>query len=461
MHISTSITLNSIVSNAIYSIKLAVKEYKNSTKFRQVSDSDGAKLFSIMTAENKSNSDFNQLNVKIPKDEFLEKNPPNVVFALMESFGTHFLLLDKPKSRDLLGELRAHFEKDFLYLNFISEGDGTSDTLHRFFIRSPLNNISQSSIKRKSFQSNMFKPYKDAGYKVIFITSGNGDWQNLEAFSRHLGVDEFFDEHFLRQKYPESAKLTGTWGVPDEFMFRYAEEVLKQEQNPVFIFLLSITNHPPYKMPQNQQRRQYFLSDSEKNRLQNLINNFDVNEIMNTYFYANNELGKFISHIKADNKTIIAATGDHNLRGIGYPNEEEIALSHAVPFYLYLPEKYRVNNNAKYFPDTVASHKDIMPTLYENSLSEQNYLKTGCNLTNEIELKNNPWCNYGYNTELIILDNGIFNLQNSRYYHWQDKNKLISEKQSSNIPDSEKAIIERGKKYTEFLDWMINKMAMD
>ncbi|MBO4575637.1 MAG: sulfatase-like hydrolase/transferase [Neisseriaceae bacterium] len=461
IHISQSTTLNSIVSNAIYSIKLAVKEYKNSAKFIAVSDEDGQKLFSILTAENKEKSDFNQLIVQTPKSEFLEQNQPNVVFALMESFGTHFLLLDEPKNRDLLGALRYHFDNDFLYLKFISEGDGTSDTLHRFFIRSPLDNISQSSIKNKSFATNMFQPYKDAGYKIIFITSGNGGWRNLETFAKHLGVDEFIDEHFLKMYYPQSDKLSATWGVPDEFMFQYAEEKLKQEKQPVFIFLLSITNHPPYQLPENSQRKQFSLSEDEKNRFQNMSKNYDMNEIMNTYLYANNALGEFISHIKKDNKTIIAATGDHNMRGIGYPNEEEIALGHAVPFYLYIPKNYQQYNNAQYSPDIVGSHKDIMPTLYENSLSEKSYIRTGCNLTQLQEIDKNSWCGYGYNTEVLILQNGMFNLYKNSYHRWQDKNYLIAEQQSSDIPNIEKNIIERGKQYTPFLNWTINKMAME
>ena len=43
----------------------------------------------------------------------------------------------------------------------------------------------------------------------------------------------------------------------------------------------------------------------------------------------------------AEYLTYIAATGDHKLRGIGYlDHPDEAMFGHAVPFYLYIPEKY-------------------------------------------------------------------------------------------------------------------------
>lgn len=252
--ISSSKTLNSIVSNSVYSINLAFKEYKNSTSFIKVNQNDGQKIFSDILGASKK-GEFDELIAQTPKNEILKQNPPNVVFALMESFGTHFLLSLDNAQRDLLGELREHFRDDYLFLRFVSEGDGTSDTLHRFFIRSPLNNISQSSIKNKFFPTNMFEPYKKAGYKIVFITSGNGNWRNLQSFCENLGVDEFYDENFLKSYYPQSSELSATWGVPDEFAFEFAKQKLNQSKEPVFVFLLSITNHPPYQTPKTYQKQ--------------------------------------------------------------------------------------------------------------------------------------------------------------------------------------------------------------
>ena len=432
---------------------MAFKEYKNSTSFIKVNQNDGQKIFSDILGASKK-GEFDELIAQTPKNKIFKENPPNVVFALMESFGTHFLLSLDNTQRDLLGELREHFRDDYLFLRFVSEGDGTSDTLHRFFIRSPLNNISQSSIKNKFFPTNMFEPYKKAGYKIVFITSGNGNWRNLQSFCENLGVDEFYDENFLKSYYPQSSELSATWGVPDEFAFEFAKQKLNQSKEPVFIFLLSITNHPPYQTPKTYQKTTFDLSSLEKSRFKNLEKGGDINEILNTYRYANDTLGKFITQIKKDNKTIIAATGDHNMRGIGYSDETQIALGHGVPFYLYIPQIYR--KNIVYDKNTVGSHKDIMPTLYENSLFEQNYIRTGCNLLAK-QTHNNPFCGYGYNTEVIITKNGVFNLYKKTYHKWENIDKLISQSQISDIDEAE--LIKRASQYTPFLDYIINKMA--
>ena len=62
---------------------------------------------------------------------------------------------------------------------------------------------------------------------------------------RQQGAHEFIDQQTLRQRYPEAQ--IGTWGVPDEYMFRYMEERLAEADRagqPLFIMALSTTHHP-------------------------------------------------------------------------------------------------------------------------------------------------------------------------------------------------------------------------
>ena len=91
------------------------------------------------------------------------------------------------------------------------------------------------------------------------------------------------------------------------------------------------------------------------------------------------------------------------MRAISYPAPNEIALGHSVPFYLYVPPTYR--SNAEYHPERAGSHKDILPTLYNLSLSEIPYYQTGCNLT--APTVDSSWCGYGYNPEVLITKHGF------------------------------------------------------
>lgn len=61
-------------------------------------------------------------------------------------------------------------------------------------------------------------------------------------------------------------------------------------------------------------------------------------------------------------------TGDHNILGVDYAADSDIALARAVPFYLYVPPGYR--GQSTYDPSRPGSHKDILPTLYHLSLPD-------------------------------------------------------------------------------------------
>ena len=456
--VSPSATLNKLVLNPVTALSWAWSEYRAGSQFRPVGDEKGRELFSAMLGHAVAAPQWRELEAVTPDNPAAAAGRPNVVFALMESMSTHMMQLDNPQ-RDLLGRLRPHFAEDWVFYRFVSEGNGTSDSLHRLFVRSPLNNISQTAAKNKTFPGNMFEPYIKAGYRVVYITAGNGGWRDFDNFTKHLGVHEFVDETALKHRYPEAE--SGAWGVADGYMFRYAAERLEQaarDKQPVFIFMMSVTNHPPYHLPAGIQRQNFAFSQTELARFAQLGGEEQIREVFNTYRYANDELGAFISRAKAEGNTIIAASGDHNIRGVGYPDAGELALGHAVPLYLYAPPAYR--GHTRYDPQRVGSHKDIMPTLYTLSLSQRPYFRTGCNLLGE-NPSDNPWCGYGYNSEATILPQGVIDPANGQFHPWQDEKKLLSAATAAPLPPEAAAVAERSKNYGAFLDWMINRVATE
>lgn len=454
MQISAAPQINKLVPNALTSLSWAVNEYRNSNDFHPVSDEDGSRLISTLL-DKKTDADLTQLFAQTAANAAVEKHRPNVVLTVMESMSAHLLNMDNPE-RDLLGELGKHWQQDWVYRKFVSEGDGTSDTLHRFFVRSPRLNLSQSLAKNKTFPGNMFKPYLDAGYRVVYITAGNGGWRDFDTFLRHLGVNEIIDENTLKTHYPEAK--SDTWGVPDEFMFRYAEEELARAEKsgtPVFIMMMSVTNHPPYRLPAPHQAKNFRLDEQEQKRLANLASGKELNEIFNTFRYSNDQLGRFIGKVKTiAPDTIIAATGDHNMRAIGYPESADAALGHSVPFYLYVPQAYR--GNAEYHPERAGSHKDILPTLYNLSLSKSRSYQTGCNLT--APQPDSAWCGYGYNPEVIITERGFYHQHSKAFHKWDNKNIQTAESRPSTPDNEDQAIIRRASAYTPFLEWQINRI---
>lgn len=457
--ISSYSILNQFVPNGLIAFDWAYKGYRTNSQFNTISEKDRKRAMMAFFGKKKANSVSIFMN-RVAKNPFVDKNPPHVVLSIMESMGSHFFLFDN-SGRDLLGSLRRHWQHDWIFSRFISEGDGTIDSLNRFFVRSSVDKISQSSAQNGDFVSNMFIPFRKKGYKIIYITAGNGSWRNLNQFLPHLGVDEFIEQNTLIREFPE-AKL-GTWGIDDEYMFKYAEKRLVQAEKDgehVMIMMMSVSNHPPYRIPASHRYINYTFSPAELERLKNLGSETEIRDIFNTFRYSNQQLGDFIDWIKSTNlqsHTIIAATGDHNLRGIGYSSQKELALSHAVPFYLYVPDEYRTNTF--YDKTRIGSHKDILPTLYALSLSDTAYYQTGCNLV--AEKLDKTWCNVGYNPHVIIDKHGAYSLIDNYFLPWQATTGLLLKESTREMSPDKKQILLRMQSFTTLLYWQISKQILD
>ncbi|MDR0806333.1 MAG: sulfatase-like hydrolase/transferase [Enterobacteriaceae bacterium] len=446
--------LNMFTPNGLMALNWAIKAHSEYNHFADATDEQGQALLSRFL-DKPTPASLAPFNAKTGSNPLAKSNPPNVVLAVMESMGYHLEYFDRP-DRDLFGALREHWASDWRFERFISEGDGTIDTLNRFFVRSPMSGISQSSAQSIDFASNMFKPFLANGYKVIFVTSGNGSWRNLNQFLPQLGVSEFMEQNGLKKRYPEAPM--GTWGVPDEYMFRYMEERLAEADKKgehVMIMSMSTTHHPPYKVPDSYQKTDIKLSDAEKQRLSNLATGDELQEVLHTLRYTNDQLGKFISWVKskpAGSHTIIAATGDHNIRGIDYPDAHERVLNHGVPFYLYVPTAYRYQSH--FDVARVGSHKDIMPTLYQLSLSDTPYYRTGCNLL--AQNLDSIWCQ-GYNPEVVITQQGAYIMTGKGEFRpWAANNGMMIGDPQPMTAEQEK-LFNRWSAFTELLSWQINR----
>jgi phosphoglycerol transferase MdoB-like AlkP superfamily enzyme len=301
---------------------------------------------------------------------------------------------------------------------------------------------------------NILTPYKLRGYRTLFITSGNGSWRNIASFLKQLGFDEVVEQSDLIRKYP-NAKL-GTWGTYDEFSFRYAKERLDEaEKNHevLFVMMLSITNHPPYTVPETFTKLPHRIDGHMVQRLSTL--SYPADSIIETFQYANDTIGQFIRNIEEKplgKHTIIAVTGDHNIRGVPYPDPSESALAHAVPFYLHVPTEYQAAVELTYDPKRVGSHKDILPTLYSLSLSDTPYYRRGVNmLAKDVA---SPWY-FGYNEEVAITEKGAFTLAAPHsFFPWSDSESLRVANGKNISPDMLPEI-ERFKAYKSIMNWQL------
>ncbi|GAK82880.1 phosphoglycerol transferase [Vibrio ponticus] len=153
-------------------------------------------------------------------------------------------------------------------------------------------------------------------------------------------------------------------------------------------------------------------------------------KIYETYQYANNALGHFISEIKSSplgEKTIISASGDHRLREYSISFPEDLGTAHSVPFYLYVPDNILKHTNYKYQANRIGSHRDIFPTLYAFSLSNAKYTSLGGR--NLLAVNDIPEP-YAHNNGVTLTNAGASYASNSTtLYPWKNSNDLTVNKQ--------------------------------
>lgn len=358
-----------------------------------------------------------------PKNTFIKNNPPSVVFFVMESFASHLTYYNSD-SFNVLGEFKTHFESDYTFMNFLPGDIGTIGTFESLIMNTPKRPeskyITQSAYAYSSYKTSMALPYKNAGYETIFIYGGNIGWRNIGEFVALQGFDKVEGEGAMNPSYERNQ-----WGVYDEYLFDYVLKKLNENTGkPKFIFVLTTSNHPPYKLPSTYKQLPLSVPDDMKREL---ASDTDlVEKRMIAYQYATRKLGKFMDDIKISklgSNTIVAATGDHSFHFFNY-GKEKLLKTLSVPFYLFVPNNYKKNG---YDKSAFGSHIDIMPTLYNLSLSEQKYYALGQNM---IDTKEE---HYSANaTGVVLSENGGIEYSKhdkvENYYKWQNGQNLLLER---------------------------------
>ncbi|ELI9684863.1 LTA synthase family protein, partial [Vibrio vulnificus] len=298
-NVSDNKLLNIITPNAFMALDWAKSDYKKQSKFEPISAQ--AVEAQMMKVLGQPTPYF-----VTPENAYLAENPPHVVMALMEGMGTNVLIEDDAQSNDLLGTLREGFEQDFVFKRFMAGTSATIDSIVMMLMHSDVPTISHSSAQKKPLASSAVLPYKQAGYRVVFIYGGNGMWRNLSNYLPVQGFDQVYDENSIKNAFPDAAKHADTWGVPDEFTFKFARKVLDDATQPTLIYIMTVTNHSPFRAPSDYQAKTVKASE----RLKTLLGPMEkeADDLLQAYQYANDSLGQFVQGVKQSplaEKTVI------------------------------------------------------------------------------------------------------------------------------------------------------------
>lgn len=288
-------------------------------------------------------------------------NRPHVVVALMEGMGRTEFEIDSP-TNDMLGRLRSELKDAYVFKNGVSSTAGTFPSLESLVFDTPYTPLSQSRYGQKAFDFANTRDFKKAGYTTVFLTSGTEKWRNIDENFPRQGFDRIIGAGKLKARFPQAE--FGTWGVGDEWTFKYAEELLTeadQRGEKLLMVILSVTNHPPHHVPDgvkvnpvNTTELPFFVKDDRNGKEPPLM--------LQTYQYAASALGDFVHALRQDGllkHTVIAASGDHNTR-FKFDSPAAWYCQQAVPVLFWLPKTI---SNAAIDPERWVGHRDIFPTV--------------------------------------------------------------------------------------------------
>jgi phosphoglycerol transferase MdoB-like AlkP superfamily enzyme len=428
--VSSNAFINKTAINCFFTFLAAVKEHGSEEKTDYIEAAgykdDIRRAFADYLDEDINNipSDDPQdsLTVNIALDAEIEALKPNVILIVMESLGSDLIKYNS-SDFDVLGELQKHFDSDTVFYNFVPayhSTDGSIESVISNVARKPSGlKLSQSKYAYNKYKHSGPVPYKAKGYETVFIYGGNTAWRNIGNYMSNLGFDKVYGEKGMNMGYSGNE-----WGIYDEFLFDYIFKTMESNEKRKFIYSVSTTNHPPYSLPDNYIAKPLNPPQSLQNKI---IGGDLAQKRFKTYQYANEMLGRFITKIKnskyADN-TIIAVTGDHNFKNAYSYSSEELLSQTGVPFYLYIPEKIKKRDiDVSVF----GSYLDIMPTLYNLSLSDVSYTAMGTDLLSQKAKKNRVYTT----SNDMAADNQcavIYKFQDeaaSKYYLWEKDGSAI------------------------------------
>ncbi len=240
----------------------------------------------------------------------------NVVMILMESMSAH-LLQNFGQPKQLTPFLDSLYQQSCVYQNCYSAGIHTNHGMYATLYSFP------AIMKRNAMKGSAIPVYsglptvlKENGYRNLFFMTHESQYDNMNAFFRTNGFDEIYAE----ENYPPEKKAN-SFGVQDDFLYEYALPILNERakaDEPFFCVLLSISNHPPYVIPE------YFHPKSTKPEEQIVE-------------YADWSIAQFMNEAHKQpwfNNTIFVLLGDHG-KLVGTPDCEMPQSYNHVPFIIF------------------------------------------------------------------------------------------------------------------------------
>lgn len=241
----------------------------------------------------------------------------NLILIQMESTN-NFVINRTLDDKEITPFLNQLMKQDTFYFDRYFQTAGTGRTADSEFssLNSSYVKAGQIAHQEHDDKSLYALPHAltDVGYSAWAFHGFEPDFWNRENIYPTLGFSHFYSQFDFEQD-----EVIG-WGLGDRSFYRQTSEILTQASEPFFAFLVSLTNHYPFFIPQKFKTSSFDTSELNDSEVR-------AERIFAHYFhavqYADHALSEFFAALKQKglyDNSIIVLYGDHY--GINKQNSE-------------------------------------------------------------------------------------------------------------------------------------------
>lgn len=290
----------------------------------------------------------------------------NLILIQLES-ANNFVINRTLDDKEITPFLNQLIKKDTFYFDRYFQTAGTGRTADAEFSTLNSSYVKAGQIAHQEHADKRLyalpHALADAGYTAWAFHGFEPDFWNRENMYPTLGFSRFYSQYDFEQD-----ELIG-WGLGDRSFYRQTSEILTQANEPFFAFLVSLTNHYPFFIPQKFKTSSFDTRELDDSEVR-------AERIFAHYFhsmqYSDQALSEFFAALKQKglyDNSIIVIYGDHYGINKQNPKYENLMTQYLgreygyedmlnVPLLIHIPGL----GEAKTL-HTTGGQVDLMPTL--------------------------------------------------------------------------------------------------
>lgn len=367
--------------------------------------------FSLKKSTQIVNELYNTGPVKIPS--ILNTARPNIIFIIMESYTAKFVgcLGGEPGVTPNLDKIAS---EGLLFTNIYAAGDRSEKgqvAVLSGYPNQAITSIIKTPTKTQNLPS-ITQSLEAEGYHTSYTYGGELEFANIKSYLVNTGFNKLISKY----DFPVSERTT-SWGVHDQYAFNRFFNDIKQEQQPFFAALFTLSSHEPYDVPMAPK----FKGNDETTKFKNSV------------AYTDSCIGVFMNRLKNDplwQNTLVVFVADHGHPLPGYDRND-------LPSKFHIPLIFAGGAlKIKGAISTIGSQTDIVKTVLDQLNISSNKFTWSKDL---LDSSARPFAFYNFNDGFgFVTPSGTVTMDNI-------SKKIIYEKGTVDTAE-----VNNGKAYMQF-----------